>query len=124
MGHYKNNPSNEIDITEYGNIIFRELKKINKKFRLACSQVVLLNNEIEYMQNRYDVAVSEDSHSFRYFLRLKISTLEGVRDMMYEYAGRRADQIDAMHEELLTEGIIDEELNFSDLEDDNWNISS
>ena len=119
MGHYKNNPSNEIDITEYGNIIFRELKKINKKFRLACSQVVLLNNEIEYMQYRYDVAVSEDSHSFRYFLRLKISTLEGVRDMMYEYAGRRADQIDAIHEELLTEGIIDEELNFSDLEDDN-----
>lgn len=118
MDLHKNNPSMEIDITEYGKNLLDELKQMNKKFRLACSQVVLLNNEIEHMQNRYDVAVSDDRRSFRYFLRLKLITLEGVRDMMYEYACRRADQLDAMHEELLMKGIIEEELTLSDLQDD------
>lgn len=95
-----------------------ELKQMNKKFRLSCNQVVLLNNEIEYLQLRYDQAVGEHSRSFRYFLRLKIATLEGVRNMIYEYACRRADQLDAMHEKLLRDGIIQEELDLSDLEDD------
>jgi hypothetical protein len=37
--------------------------------------------------------------------------------MIYEYACRRADQLDAMHEKLLRGGIIQEELDLSDLED-------
>ena len=110
----------DVDSTlDYGNSLLDQLKQMNKKFRLSCNQVVLLNNEIEYLQNRYDSAVADQRRSFRYFLRLKIATLEGVRNMIYEYACRRADQLDAMHEQLLREGIIEEELDLSDLQDDN-----
>lgn len=128
MDHYLNNRDvcvadmevdDSFDAVDHGNKLLDELKQMNKKFRLSCNQVVLLNNEIEYMQNRYDKAVESQRRSFRYFLRLKIATLEGVRNMIYEYACRRADQLDAMHEQLLREGIIEQELDLSDLEDDN-----
>lgn len=107
----------EENTTDYGDKLLDQLKQMNKKFRLCCSQVVLLNNEIEYLQNRYDQAVADQRRSFRYFLRLKIATMEGVRNMLYEYACRRADQLDAMHEQLLREGIIENELDLSDLDD-------
>lgn len=104
--------------TDYGQNLLDQLKQLNKKFRLSCNQVVLLNNEIEYMQNRYDRAVSEKRRSFRYFLRLQIATLEGVRNMFYEYACRKADTLDSMHQNLLNQGVIQEELNLSDLDND------
>ena len=66
----------EEDTTDYGNKLLDELKQMNKKFRLCCNQVVLLNNEIEYLQNRYDQAVADQRRSFRYFIRLKIATME------------------------------------------------
>jgi len=105
---------------DYSNNLLDQLKQMNKKFRLSCNQVVILNNEIEYLQNRYDKAVEDHRRSFRYFLRLKIATLEGVRNMIYEYACRRADQLDTMHEQLLRDGIIEEELDLSDLQDDDY----
>lgn len=104
-------------IGEEGNNLLDQLKQMNKKFRMSCNQVVLLNNEIEYLQIRYDQSVADHRRSFRYFLRLKIATLEGVRNMLYEYACRRADQLDAMHEQLLRDGVIEHELDLSDLDD-------
>ena len=104
-------------IGEEGHNVLDQLKQMNKKFRLACNQVVLLNNEIEYLQIRYDKSVADQRRSFRYFLRLKIATHEGVRNMLYEYACRRADQLDAMHEQLLRDGVIEHELDLSDLDD-------
>lgn len=103
---------------DYTSHLLDKLKQMNKKFRLSCNQVVILNNEIEYLQNRYDMAVAAQNRSFRYFLRLKIATLEGVRNMIYEYACRHADQLDAMHERLLMDGIIEEELDLSNLDND------
>ena len=103
---------------DYGEKLLCSLKQINKKFRLACKQVVLMNNEIEYLQNRYDRAVDCSSRSFRYFLRLKIATLEGIRNMFYDYASQHADKVDALHEKLLREGIIEEELDLEALDDE------
>ena len=108
------------DITiDRDNNLLDQLKQLNKKFRLSCDQVVLMNNEIEYMQNRYDRAVEVSRRSFRYFLRLKIATMEGIRNMFYEYACRKADELDALHEQLLQEGIIEEELDLAQLNDEN-----
>ena len=103
---------------DYGETLLCSLKQMNKKFRLACKQVVLMNNEIEYLQNRYDRAVDCSSRSFRYFLRLKIATLEGIRNMFYDYASQHADKVDALHEKLLREGIIEEELDLEALDDE------
>ena len=101
---------------DYGEQLLCSLKQMNKKFRLACKQVVLMNNEIEYLQNRYDRAVDCCNRSFRYFLRLKIATLEGIRNMFYDYASQNADKLDALHVKLLREGIIEEELDLEALD--------
>ena len=77
-----------------------------------------MNNEIEYLQNRYDRAVQQSNRSYRYFLRLKIATIEGIRNMFYDYASQHADKLDALHEQLLTEGIIAEELDLDALDDE------
>ena len=100
----------------YGDQLLCSLKQMNRKFRLACKQVVLLNNEIEYQQNRYDRAVDSGSRSFRYFLRLKIATLEGIRNVFYEYASQHADKLDALHVKMLREGVIEEELDLEALD--------
>ena len=100
----------------YGDQLLSNLKQMNRKFRLACNQVVLLNNEVEYLQNRYDRAVDSGSRSFRYFLRLKIATLEGIRSMFYDYASHQADRLDALHLQLLREGIIEEEMDLDALD--------
>ena len=101
-----------------GEQLLCSLKQMNRKFRLACKQVVLINNEIEYLQNRYDRAVDSGSRSFRYFLRLKIATMEGIRNMFYDYASQHADKLDALHLKLLREGVIEEELDLEALDVD------
>ena len=108
--------SDFLDDDDYGEKLLYSLKQMNRKFRLACKQVVLMNNEIEYLQNRYDKAVDCSSRSFRYFLRLKIATLEGIRNMFYDYASQHADKLDALHLKLLREGIIEEELDLEALD--------
>ena len=37
---------------DYGQNLLNQIKQMNKKFKLACKQVVLMNNEIEYLQNQ------------------------------------------------------------------------
>ena len=80
---------------------------LQTKFRKACQQVVLLNNRVLDAQARYDRAFSENSRSFHYTLRLKLVTLEGVRNMVYEYARLRADQLDALREKLIFLGLME-----------------
>ena len=108
----------DVDVEEdfCGDQMLCNLKQMNRKFRLACKQVVLINNEIENLQNRYDRAVDSGSRSFRYFLRLKIATMEGIRNMFYDYASQHADKLDALHLKLLREGVIEEELDLEALD--------
>ena len=109
---------------DYGEQLLCNLKQMNKKFRLACKQVVLMNNEIEYIQNRYDRAVDSGSRSFCYFLRLKIATLEGMRNLFYDYVSQHADKLDDLHLKLLREGIIEEELDLEALANEDDECSS
>jgi hypothetical protein len=55
---------------------------------------------------RYDRAVSVGSKSFRYTHRLKLATYEGMRNMYYEYACRRADELEQMQDVLIRRGLI------------------
>lgn len=97
------------------------MRFLNKKFKNACNQVILLNNQIEYVQVRYDRAVKSNKRSYRYFERLRLATLEGVRNMIYEYACRRADELDEMQEQLVQEGIIDSDYDMEDNDSDDNN---
>lgn len=80
-------------------------RQMQKKFRHACRQVVLLNNRIQHVQLRYDRAVAENKRSWRYITRLDLASLEGVRNMFYEYACRRADELDRLQDRLVDAGV-------------------
>ena len=66
----------------------------------------MLNRRIEEVQVRYDRAFSSGQRSFRYTHRLKLATLEGMRNMYYEYACLRADELEQMQDVLIRQGFI------------------
>lgn len=78
----------------------------DRKFRRACQQIRLLNHRIEDAQIRYDRAYKTNRRSFRYTWRLQLATLEGMRNMFYEYACNRADELEGLQEELIAAGLI------------------
>ncbi|KAI0240625.1 hypothetical protein LSAT2_008627 [Lamellibrachia satsuma] len=95
-----------------------QIRQLDRKFRRACDQILLLNNQIEDLQTRYDRAMKANRRSFRYSLRLRLATLEGVRNMFYEYASRCADELEELQNQLIEAGEDPDEL---DTDDDNDN---
>ena len=51
---------------------------------------------LDALRRRVKVAKDAENRAFRYNLRLRLSTLEGVRNMYYESATRQADDIKAL----------------------------
>ncbi len=77
-----------------------KIRDLNRKFRLSCTQLILINNLIDETEVRYHRAQAAERRSYRYILRLKLCTLEGVRNMFYEYAYAQADVLEKMQLEL------------------------
>lgn len=76
------------------------MRRMERRFKRVCRQLVLMNNNIRAVKARYDRALKVDRKSIRYNLRLRILTLEGVRNMFWEYAQERADRLDEMEKDL------------------------
>ncbi len=79
------------------------IRDMNRKFRHACSQLILMNNLIDEIEVRYHRAQASERRSYRYILRLRLCTIEGVRNMFYEYAYARADQLEQLQLKLYNE---------------------
>ena len=97
-----------------------DIRAHNKVFRRACSQVILLNHQIEAAKARYDRARAVKRLSFRYSNRLKLTSLEGVRNLVYEFACVKCEEIEGLQAKLreLTGGVYDfEESDESDSDD-------
>ena len=97
-----------------------DIRARNKVFRRACSQVILLNHQIEAAKARYDRARAVKRLSFRYSNRLKLTSLEGVRNLVYEFACVKCEEIEGLQAKLreLTGGVYDfEESDESDSDD-------
>ena len=77
-----------------------KIRDLNRKFRLSCSQLLLLNNLIDETEVHYNRSKAENRHSYRYILRMKLHTLERVRNLFYEYAYEVADKLETMQLEL------------------------
>ena len=75
------------------------------KFQRACAQVLLLNNLVQELQTRYDRAVLDNRRQYRYTLRLRLCTVEGLRNMYYEYACQSADEIEALEDTMRQLGV-------------------
>ena len=56
-------------------ICFRHL---DRKFRMSCHHIRVLNRQIEIIQVRYDRSLSSGQRTFRYSHRLKLATYEEI----------------------------------------------
>ena len=75
---------------------WEDLQGEEKKFVRASEQFSLINKQYEQLKWRYDKAKKEKSSSFRYNLRLKLSVLEGMRGMYYEYLFLKAEDVNML----------------------------
>ena len=72
----------------------------NFRFHAGCRQIVLLNTYIEALQTRYERANKNGHKSLRYTLRLRLAVYEGLRHVLYQWASKKADNLDALEQEL------------------------
>ena len=80
----------------------KALDTVVPKFQHACQQVRRLNANIRNLQVRYDRAKRDNQRSFRYSLRLKIATVEGIRNTYYEYACETGAHVEDLQVQLAT----------------------
>ena len=83
-----------------------KLNDAQLKFRKACQQIILLDQQIRDLEVRYKRAVKNKKNSFRYNLRLKLSVVTGVKMMYHHYATTKGDEIEKIRQQL---GIEDDE---------------
>ncbi|KAJ8318701.1 hypothetical protein KUTeg_003792 [Tegillarca granosa] len=62
------------------------IKSSDDLCRKACEQIIALNRKLQSVSIRYQKATKDGRRSFRYSLRLRLATIEGVRNMYYEFA--------------------------------------
>ena len=77
-----------------------QVLKMDAKFQKACEQVLVLNNMMKELQIRYDRAARDNLRTYRYALRLRLCTVEGLRNTLYDYVTQKADDIEQMEEEM------------------------
>jgi len=70
-----------------------KLLEAEKAFKHACDEIIGLNRKLDELSKRYEKASRENRRSFRYSLRLRMAVTEGVRNMFYEFATAKADEI-------------------------------
>lgn len=81
-----------------------QLNKLNDKVHYACNQVKLINQEMELLNVRYSKALQNEKPAFRYSLRLRLATYEGVRETILLYARMLANKMDQVEEEIYNIG--------------------
>lgn len=74
-----------------------------RRFKRACEQIVQLNYSLDALQQRYNKAKKDNHRSFRYSLRLRIAVVDGMRNMYYDYAHKKAETIAELRQELFGE---------------------
>ena len=111
---YQTKYSEEVEAT------VQRIKTMDRKFKRACSNILMLNQRIEDKQARYSRAYRINQRSWRYTLRLQLATMEGMRNMFYEYAHRHADELEILQHSLVQAGVLsedeDEQVSWSDIE--------
>uniref|UniRef100_K1QZF9 Uncharacterized protein n=1 Tax=Magallana gigas TaxID=29159 RepID=K1QZF9_MAGGI len=62
-------------------------------FKKACLQIVMLNDKLSSASRRYRMPHTSGRRSFRYSLRLRLAAIEGLRNVYYEYAMIKAQEM-------------------------------
>ena len=77
-----------------------QILHLDSIFQKACNQVLVLKNFLRELQTRYDRASRNNLRTYRYALRLRLCTVEGIRNTIYEYATKQASKIEKMEDEM------------------------
>ena len=77
-----------------------KIRHVDHKFRRARGQIVILNNRIDALLVRYKRSGRDKRKPLNYAGRLQIATVEGVRNMYYEYAKQQCEVMDELQTEL------------------------
>lgn len=105
-------PARLSDSTSLGNGGTRRTSRINSKsskeklrslensFRKSCEQIQIVNRYITALHRRYNKAKNEEHRSFRYSLRLRLATAEGVISMYLDYAHKKAREVAALRQSM------------------------
>ena len=80
--------------------LISKIRHTDRKFRRAKRQIILLNNQIQQLVIRYHRAEKEGRKSFKFTMRSQCATLEGVRNMYFEYAKRQCEIMDRLQNSL------------------------
>ena len=83
----------------------QRLASIEKRFLLCCQQITLVDQHLDALQIRYIRASQDLNRSRRYILRLQIATVEGVRNIYYQYAKIKGSEIAKMRRDMFDEDV-------------------
>ena len=75
------------------NTLVAHFLSVETNFNKACDQIRIFNSQLDDMQVRLDRAERGHQPSVVYSLRIKMSVMEGVRNMVCEYAAELADDL-------------------------------
>lgn len=89
---------------------------VETTFNKACDQIRLFNDQLDDLQVRLDRAERDRQRSILYSLRIKMSVLEGVRNMVCEYAAQLADDLVQTQCQLLNDAEAGQSSDDSDIE--------
>ena len=78
----------------------RELAETVFKFRKACAQLSLIDRRLKDMNRRFEAAKRDGNQCFKYNLRIKMSALESVRSIYYEYVYMRAEDVSMLRHDV------------------------
>ena len=99
------NPKIQQSIAEAAHSLQTLIQKEYEKFQKAWRQVLLLNSQAVEIGARYDRAVNDNLRNYRYLLRLRLCSVEGLRNMYHEYSCRQAEKIADLEANLRTMGV-------------------
>ena len=94
------NIPDEMMTTEALTLILK-LRQVDRKFRIARKQVLLLNDRIRETLVRYERASRDGRRAIRNNRRLQVYIVEAVRNMFHEYAKRQCQAIDELQDALI-----------------------
>lgn len=87
----------------YHTELINKLRQLERKFRFCCRQIMLLGHRINEVETRFIRAYST---AYRYSLMLQLTTLEGMKKVYNEYGYTLADQLEALQDEMVAEGLM------------------
>ena len=94
------------------------LSEIERKFRRACEQIILLDFKVNDLQARYNRSRAANRRNFRYTHRLQLAVAEGVLNVYNEYAHVLAERMIELRRELYGESDDEDDDTDDDSSDD------